>query len=63
MFSITIMTYNAYTQKDPKYITYLLGEDRRKIGIISMYELDFSEEIVKAEIMNSVVNVVKSICL
>lgn len=63
MFSITIITHNAHTHKKiPKYITYLPGEDRKKNGVISLYELNLSQEMVKAEIMNCVSTVVQSIC-
>jgi len=31
MFFISIVTYNAYTQKEPTYISYLPGEDRKKM--------------------------------
>lgn len=36
---------------------------QKKIGIISMYVLNLSEEIVKAEITKCVLNMVKSVWL
>lgn len=62
MFSITVITHNAHTQKDPKIHYLSPWGGQKKNGVIALYELNLSQEMVKAEIMNCVSTVVRSIC-